>query len=503
MALMVFAAGPGAMLGQTDIESLRTRAAQGEPEALNALGSAYANGQGVPQNHADALSLYQQAADRGLASAWFNLGMSHELGHGVAPSPENAFKFYLKAAERGFAPAQFNVGNMYANGVGVKHDLMEAAVWFRQSAELGVPEAQFNLGLAYELGRGVRKDENLAQRWYQMAAALGNARAQFNLALMFEEGRGTAADPVAAMKLYRASAQQNFAPAQNNLGILLAEGRGAPVNLVEAYTWLTLADENGVSSNVLELIAQQLSIPAKAEASASLAQMRAGLGLPQPTATSVITAAMAASSSAAIARPPDATTQELTTLKTRLLAVDSEIEKYRAEGIRLAELARAAEQSRMQAERRLAAAEAEARLSAAEVAATRSARSTLVTTDMDLDKLGMIDPRIAKLMTENGRMSTEIKAFGLEVSQLNAQLRIASQNATLTDGPPPGKITVVANDDRVAALTRRIEVMRNTIDRLAEESRWHANVSADINRLQIENEQLKAGRKRGAAAFRR
>ena len=101
LATAFVAFGPSASLtrGQTDIGAVRTRAEQGDPEALNALGNAYANEPGAAQNLAEAIALYQRAADRGLASANFNLGIMHELGRGVPANLANTFKFYLKAAE--------------------------------------------------------------------------------------------------------------------------------------------------------------------------------------------------------------------------------------------------------------------------------------------------------------------------------------------------------------------------------------------------------------------
>ena len=81
---------PSARPAQIDLATLQARAAAGEPEALNALGNAYANGQGVPQNTAEALKCYKQAADRGFAPALFNLGMMHELGRGVAAGATSA-----------------------------------------------------------------------------------------------------------------------------------------------------------------------------------------------------------------------------------------------------------------------------------------------------------------------------------------------------------------------------------------------------------------------------
>ena len=118
-AIMALGGGVATTRAQADLAATRARAGQGDPEALNALGSAYANGQGVAQDFVEALRLYHQAAERGLAPAYFNLGMMHELGRGVPADLASAFKFYLQAAELGLAPAQFNVGNMYAGGVGV------------------------------------------------------------------------------------------------------------------------------------------------------------------------------------------------------------------------------------------------------------------------------------------------------------------------------------------------------------------------------------------------
>lgn len=331
---------------QTDLTAVRARAEQGDPEALNALGNAYANGQGVPQSFAEALRCYQQAADRGLAAAQFNLGMMHELGRGTAPDQTAAFKLYLKAAEQGFAPAQFNVGNMYASGLGVRQDYFEAGLWFRQAADRGVPEAQYNLALAYELGRGVAKDEASAQRWYRAAAGQRYARAQYNLALMLEEGRGSAADPAAAMEFYRAAALQNFAPAQNNLGILLAEGRGTAANPVEAYTWLALAVENGAKPVGRDIVARQLSAPELADANARVAKLRAQLGLtdmaPAPASGGGATAAAggAGTAKAPISAVTGAPPKEVVALNSRVVAAESELEQLRAENARLTEATR-------------------------------------------------------------------------------------------------------------------------------------------------------------------
>jgi len=97
---------------QGDPAALRALADSGDPEALNSVGSAFANGQGVAQDLAEALRYCRQAAERGHGAAQFNLGMAHELGRGAPVDLTVAFAHYLKSGQDGFAPAQFNVGNM-------------------------------------------------------------------------------------------------------------------------------------------------------------------------------------------------------------------------------------------------------------------------------------------------------------------------------------------------------------------------------------------------------
>lgn len=426
-ALLAWAPVSSGLRGQVDLAAVRTRADQGDPEALNALGNAFANGAGVPQNHAEALRLYQVAAGRGLAAAHFNLGMMYELGRGVPADAATAFRHYLKAAEQGFAPAQFNVGNMYANGTGVQQDYFEAALWFRQAADRNVPEAQYNLALGYEIGRGVAKDEAAAQRWYRAAAAQGYARAQYNLALMLEEGRGSSADPAAAVELYRAAALQNFAPAQNNLGILLAEGRGAPADLVEAYAWLAVAVENGTKPTGRDIVGQQLSPSQLAQANATIGRMRAQLGGRGPAAsTSVAGAAPAANPSASM---------------PRVAAADREAERLRAENAPLAAPP------------------------ATRPAAAGAAVPLADTSSIALPQLAAADSRIAKLLTDNTRLNEEVKRSTIELTNLMRQLRIAQEKL--------GRKETAGGTEagQVAELKRQLEELRARQQRLSEENR--------------------------------
>jgi len=66
-----------------EIDALRVRAEAGDAEAQHNLGVRYANGQGVPQDDAEAARWYRLAADQGLALAQVNLGVRYENGRGV------------------------------------------------------------------------------------------------------------------------------------------------------------------------------------------------------------------------------------------------------------------------------------------------------------------------------------------------------------------------------------------------------------------------------------
>ncbi len=57
---------------------------QGDARAQNKLGLMYFNGQGVPQDHAEAAKWYRLAAEQGLAEAQYNLGVMHRVGQGVS-----------------------------------------------------------------------------------------------------------------------------------------------------------------------------------------------------------------------------------------------------------------------------------------------------------------------------------------------------------------------------------------------------------------------------------
>ncbi len=117
-----------------DIAALRVRANAGDANAQFSLGNANAEGQGVPQDYAQAVSWYRKAADQGYAGAQYNLGYAYYTGQGVPQDYAQAVSWTRKAADQGHPPAQSNLGNAYYTGQGVPQDYVESHKWFNLAA---------------------------------------------------------------------------------------------------------------------------------------------------------------------------------------------------------------------------------------------------------------------------------------------------------------------------------------------------------------------------------
>lgn len=104
-----------------------------------------------------------------------------------------AMRLYEQAAELGHISAQNNLGTMYESGEGVKEfkiDLEKAAYWYGRSADQGNPSAMVNLGALYFNGKGVPVDYARARELFETAAALGSETAYKYLCKMYLYGLG-------------------------------------------------------------------------------------------------------------------------------------------------------------------------------------------------------------------------------------------------------------------------------------------------------------------------
>ena len=83
------------------LQLLTIAAEQGDARAQCALGTMYANGQGVPKNDVKAVQLYEKAAGQRNAAALYALGWMYAHGRGVQRDEVKAVQLCLQAAAQG------------------------------------------------------------------------------------------------------------------------------------------------------------------------------------------------------------------------------------------------------------------------------------------------------------------------------------------------------------------------------------------------------------------
>ena len=140
-----------AALGCSDIDRTRWKARWGDPDAQVALAAAYAQGNGVEKNAAEAAVWYRKAAEQGDAGAQSDLGVAYANGEGVKKDRREAERWFKKASEQGYAVATFRLAEMYwdqelgKSGV----DGRVAIESFEQAAAQGYPLSALRLAEIY------------------------------------------------------------------------------------------------------------------------------------------------------------------------------------------------------------------------------------------------------------------------------------------------------------------------------------------------------------------
>ncbi len=116
---------------------------------------------------ATALEEWRPLAEQGHAQAQFRMGCLLAYGQGVPQDHQQALALFRQAAEQGNADAQNNLGGMYALGWAVETDLIEAYMWFELAASNGLEIAAGNRAfVAGMLTPGeIGKAEQRARDW--------------------------------------------------------------------------------------------------------------------------------------------------------------------------------------------------------------------------------------------------------------------------------------------------------------------------------------------------
>lgn len=230
---------------------------------------------------AEAYRTWRDASDAGDARASRFLGVMYDTGEGVPQDHRQALEWYRKAAEHGDKVAMFNVAVLYDAGAdGVPQDHQEAARWYGQAAEHHDGRAEYNLALMLTSGDGVPRDPARAQRLFADAVRDGIAAASAHLRHLLPRAAMNALPPdtedaafgqaqrallsrkpqekAAAAALFRRAAAGHgpaASMAQYDLAWCTENGVGTPVDREQAYR-LYLQAAAGTSSVGLYQIAE-------------------------------------------------------------------------------------------------------------------------------------------------------------------------------------------------------------------------------------------------------
>lgn len=208
---------------------------------------------------AEALVLYERAAEMGLTIAQLTAAIFHELGSGTPVDLSKALKWYEKAAEGGSASACCKCGELYRAagnnekalhwyqvagdtygqhegwrecaemflaGIGTPVDKKKALGYYKLCALQDDADAQCMYGmLSIELCMADRQNEKRpeAMKWIEKSALHGNSNAQHICAAASREGFWSAPDLAGAVYWYQQAAAQGNEEAAEELAALRAE----------------------------------------------------------------------------------------------------------------------------------------------------------------------------------------------------------------------------------------------------------------------------------------
>ena len=222
-------------------------AEQGNPDAMDMLGSMYERGDFVKQNYKQALHWYRLASENGHMRAPIAIGHFYRKGLGVSQNHTEAIKWFKIAAERGDIDAQRYVGQIYAEGKLVTQDYAEAVKWYKLSVDNNSKYAHADLGIMYYNGLGVTQNYSEAFRLLNIAEknSAGSAEVYFYLGEMNYYGRGVTKNYQQAFKFFQRASIRRHLKAQLSLATLYNKGHGAPQNFVLAHMWANIAAAQG------------------------------------------------------------------------------------------------------------------------------------------------------------------------------------------------------------------------------------------------------------------
>lgn len=199
----------------------------GDPEGTYELAWLYYNGKGVEWDKAKALTLYEKAAEKGLAQAQVRCGEMYENGMGTAVDKQKAFMWYKRAADQNYRIGQYHCANMYRYGEGTEQDLKKALSLYLQASEEKVDGSAMCLGEMYEYGEGTEVDLEKALMWYEKAVKEVNfGRARYKCGVLYDNRQKSPNDKEKALLWYEEAIKLGYPDAIEKIDNIYNKGEG-------------------------------------------------------------------------------------------------------------------------------------------------------------------------------------------------------------------------------------------------------------------------------------
>lgn len=208
-------------------------------DAYFLLGKLYNEGLGCNLNYEKGKYYYELAIENANTNyakgmALCNLACIYLQGQGVETNLEKAISLFEEASEKGNAIAASNLGNIYFKGKEIEKDLEKAFEYYSIGGERNNPYALNMLGYFYEKGLIKNIAYRKAINYYKLAYENGYAAGAYNYARFFENGIGVEADYEEAFKYYKIAADADIVLALAKTYSCYWCGYGVKLSCVEA-----------------------------------------------------------------------------------------------------------------------------------------------------------------------------------------------------------------------------------------------------------------------------
>lgn len=164
-------------------------------------------------DYENALTLFQEEADKGNVPAIYNIAKMYQRGQFGEKNIPKAQEYYAKTL-KGFLQLEssagkmqpyvwYHIGKLYNLGYGTEQNYAEAFKWFQKAAIADNGFAQYSLGGLYHYGNGTEQDYEKAFEWYKKSADKHNTYACYEAAKMLRDSIGTEQNPEQSDKYFR------------------------------------------------------------------------------------------------------------------------------------------------------------------------------------------------------------------------------------------------------------------------------------------------------------